>query len=209
MTIADCLTPPDAGLRHFWTTQPNACGEASGRDDCGNIIECGKPGLDLIPVYDPCLDARGCFVDEHCRSDNPPKLIGATIATNDFVRSLAINIIATDAERQPVGACAVPIGRRGGYWADAYRTDGLKTGSLLRQLPLTGTMQQLAKLAQQYLQRDLGKLITYGVASAVNVTATYIGGATISLEAEILGDMGPASVSVSGQKLANEWAWSI
>lgn len=207
--MSECLTPPAAGLRHFWTTQPNACGQDHGRDACGNVMECGKPGLVIRSVYEPCPDTRGCYVDPDCRSDVPPKLIGATIATNDFVRSLAINIIATDAERKPVGACGIPIGRRGGYWADAYRTDGLKSGSTLRQLPLTGTMSQLAKLAQQYLQRDLQKLVAYGVASAVNVTATYMGGATIALEAEIKGDMGPANVSISGQKLANEWAWTV
>lgn len=202
----DCLTPSTAGPRHFWTTQPDACGADARADNCGRVALCGSPGLVLQPVYDPC-HMEGCFDADKC-SPRAPKLLGATLATNDFVRSLALNILLTDAESRPSPGCGPRIGRRGGYWADAYRTDGLKTGSLLRQMPMKGTTGQLVALAREYAARDLAKLVTYGVASAVNVSANYAGSGVISILAEIIGRTGKTSVGISGQKLANEWAWT-
>lgn len=204
MAKDECLTALDVGLRNFWTTQPTACG--TGYDECGDV--CARPGLELEHVYDPCPDTRGCYVARDCRSDRPPQLLGATIATHDYVRSLALNILGTDAEREPIGGCPVRIGKRVGYWADAYRTDGLKSGARLRQMVLSGTMTQAAKLAQAYLARDLQKLVAYGVAKSIDVTANYLGGATISLEAVIHGDAGDTALTVAGTRLANEWVWS-
>jgi phage gp46-like protein len=207
--MSQCLVATAAQLPHFWTTQPDACGATIEADNCGGEGLCGAPGLSLVPVYSEC-NPLGCYsqIVGGVVTKPAPALIGASFATNDFIRSLALNILLTDATRKPSAACGVTIGRRGGYWADSFRTDGQYTGSYLRQLPAVGAMAQLAGLAQQYAQRDLQKLVAYGVATSVSVTATYLGGGTIALVCVINGDTGPATVNLNGKVSASAWAWS-
>jgi phage gp46-like protein len=291
--MAACVTTSRDQRRHFWTTQPDACGSSASTDSCGNTSTCGTPGLVLQAVYDNCgaqeigcyagtpasiaaavaayqaaaaaalaliglndafgstlawgypagnpqaaillddtfgsglgayLDsaaeaievtdafgvligyasAGGTTVPNLC-STPAPRLVGATFATNDFVRGLALNILLTDAPPLPTGGCSATPGKRGGYWADDYRTDRLYTGSRLRQLTTAGTTAALATLIGQTATQDLGKLISYGIASSIVATATYLGGGSYKLQVEIDGQ----SFSVNGSKVANDWFWSV
>ena len=203
--MAACVQTARDKRSHFWTTQPTAGGVEMTHDSCGTPHPCGVAGLVVQPLYDDCDQQQlGCYADAD-GSRPRPKLIGASIATNDFVRGLALNILLTDQQRQPIGACRPTPGKRGGYWADAYRANRLKTGTRLRQLPAAGSIVDLVKLAQQYAQADLQKLVTYGVATTVVVTTSYLGGGAIALKVEIDGDI---TVSVTGQKSANEWFWA-
>ena len=192
-----CVTPPSSRFRKFWTTQPGVCGR---RNACGD--ECSIPALSIIPVASCDDKMRGCHPQIGCETPN-----GRTIATNDWVRSLALNILFTDAEKD-ANECGYSPGNRGGYWADAYRTDGQKTGSRLRQLKVTGRVRDLVEIARVYAQADLQKMVKYGVALKVEVTARYIGGNEILITATIYGEKDTARVAVSGNRLSNAWVWN-
>lgn len=182
--MATCNAVSERGYRRFWATKPANCGTYPG--GCDGRSECGVPGLQL---------------------DTKPG--GKTINTDDYVAGLALNILGTDASADAT-ACGVRPGARGGYWADAFRSDGYKTGTRLRALPSAGRIQDLVSLAEAYAKSDLQKLVSpYGVASKVTVTAAYVGGNSISVQAEIYGTDGRTSkVNISGSRIKNSWVWA-
>lgn len=198
--MATCNAVSNRGFRKFWTTKPANCGAY--QTGCNGEIECGIPGLQLDTVVDPC-QPLGCYAD--CASP----ILGKTINTDDYVAGLALNILGTNAETMAT-ACGVRPGTRGGYWADSFRKDGAKTGSRLRQLPSSGSMNELVALAEAYAKADLAKLVSpYGVASKVDVKAMYRGGGTMAIDATITGTNGTTSnVNVSGNRLQNGWVWA-
>lgn len=197
--MATCNALTARGYRRFWTTKPATCGTYQA--GCNGDTLCGSPGLQIDEVRESCSPA-GCY--DPCG----PRLIGKTINTDDYAAGLALNILGTNAERDAT-PCGLPPGTRGGYWADAFRGDGMKSGSRLRYLPSSGSMNELVALAEAYAKADLQKLVKYGVASDVNVTASYEGGNAIAISAEIIGTDGRTSrVNVSGSRLQNAWVWA-
>lgn len=166
--------------RKFWVTQPAACGEDS---SCHDV--CGRPGL--TPVTTPG---------------------GTSFATSDYVRGLAINILLTNG-RKPVSSCGSSPGYRGGYWADSFREDRGTSGTLLRQVRADGRVSDAVSEIQAIAQRDLEKLILYGVATAVVVTARYLGRNVVGITALITGtDGNETKVGISGARLENSWVWN-
>ncbi len=202
--MTSCGTTSRDGRRHFWTTQPVACGTRPIPDACGGVSDCARPGLSVQPVYDDC-DAQelGCYTNAD-GSRPPAKLIGATIATNDYIRSIALNILMTDQQPKPIGGCRPTPGRRGGYWADAFRTDGYLSGSRIRQLPPAATILDSVRLAQFYAQDDLQRLVAWGLASKVTAEAVYKGGGVIALAVTIDGEQ---LITLSGSNAGNGWFW--
>lgn len=166
--------------RKFWVTQPDSCGDDQ---SCG--VVCGKPGLKSIQT---------------------PQ--GVTFATTDYVRGLAINILLTNG-RKPDSSCGTGAGYRGGHWSDAFRTDGQTSGSLLRQVYPRGRISENIAELQAAAQRDLEKLVVYGVATSVDVSVVYKGRNVAELTATILGQNGQSTkVGVSGVRLENSWVWN-
>lgn len=181
--------------RPFWAAQPDACG-ATEPDDC-TPTGCGDPGVPLVDKFDECADP--CAFPS-C----PPRLIGRTVATNDYVRGLALNILLTDG-RKPDALCR--SGSRGGHWTDAFRPKGGASGSSIRQIPVTATLQEQINLIRAYAAKDLNKLVEYGVARSVSVNATYAGRGRLNLSAEIVGPYGDTTMSIGAARIANEWVW--
>lgn len=174
----NCLVPSGGRRRTFWTTQLS-CGTS---EQCGD--ECGKPGLQ--------------YIDE----EN-----GRTIATNDWVRSLVINILMTDA-RVENSACGVRPNAIGGHWSDSYRQG--YAGSRMRQVGTTGRVQDAINLINAHIVNDMNKLIDYGVAESVNVETKYLGSNRVSVVIEVVGPPsgGDGRVALEGSRLGNGWVWS-
>lgn len=193
-----CATAPIGRRRTFWTTQP--CGT---RTVCGS--ECATFGLSIYRVDDQCglkCDNTG---ELGCKASN--EQVERSIANNDYVRSLALNILLTNG-RKPDTACGYRAGQRGGHWSDSFRDDGLTAGSLLRTLPSSGSIRDSVNLARAYAQADLSKLVTMGYAASVDVQSKYLGGNAMSLDAVIYGQAGLTSnVGIIGSRSTNAWVW--
>lgn len=168
--------------RIFWTTQPDACGM---QEPCDNSrFECGRPGLSLLSSEQ-----------------------GATFATNDWVRSLAINMLMTDARRLDT-RCGHRPGTMNGHWSESYNPGGEYIGSRLRYIPATTSIREATQLIKAEVISTMQKLVNYGVAVAVEVVAEYQGNGLIFIEVDILG-VGDdrTKVGMSAQRGTTSWAW--
>lgn len=181
--MATCNGPITGRRRTFWVTQKDACGVAQNCD-----VPCGVPGLRL---YRP----EGAGEDE------------ASIATDDYITGLAINILGTDGIKDDV-FCGHRPGARGGHWSDSFRDDGETSGTQSRYIEPQGSISENVSLIKAQIERSLRKLIKYEVATSVTVEANYVGGNAVKLSVVITGTNGKNSrVGIIGNRLKNSWAW--
>lgn len=166
--------------RKFWVTQPDACGVNLGCD-----TECGSPGLALV------------------KTDQ-----GTTIDTSNYVRGIALNILLTDARKDP-STCGNAPGDSRGHWTDSFRSDGLTAGTKLRYLTPQGSFRDSVNQAVAFATADMQKLVAYGIAKTVDVSADIVGGSRVRLNIVINGQLPDVTrVNVTGTRLANSWLWS-
>jgi phage gp46-like protein len=186
----DCLIAPVTGRRRtFWTTQP--C--LSVVDACGS--ECETHGL----VY-ACSDGGDCI------NYAPGKQ--RTIVTSDWVRGLALNILLTDGQKDDT-PCGWRPNARGGHWSDGYRENAGNSGSRVRYLKAHGRIADAIAELITIVRHDMQKLVSYGVAKSVDVTASYLGSNRAKLEINVFGDGGSSvNVGISGTRIANSWVWN-
>jgi hypothetical protein len=189
--VFPCDTPVKSRQRHFWTTQPVACGTVPATGPgCGN--ECNIPGLQL--------DKQEIYVTGNR---------GASFATNDWVRSLLLNIFSTEARKFPSDCGNVP-GQQGGHWSESYG-DGTYIGTKMysnnKNLVVRNTSEAV-KLFVAAVQVDAYKLVTYGVANAVNVKGTYLGNMRVMIDIEVIGPtVTDGRVNLKAQRINNQWVW--
>lgn len=160
-----CATGVQDRRRIFWSTQA-----------CSVVTVC----------KDDCLQF-GLLYDREAGSPISPN--PRSISTNNWLAGLVINILLTDGQG-PERLCGYKPGRRGGHWSDSFRTDGQNSGSLLRKVGKTKTVQEGVNLIQSYAQASLTKLIAYGVATAVEVDAKYAGNGKVELVVTVIGPAG-------------------
>lgn len=185
-----CAAPVVGRRRIFWSTQPDACGVRPG---C--VSECGSAGLTLVlpgddaRLVDPCSKAR-------------------SIATSEYVRGLALNMLLTDARKHDT-ECGYLPGAINGHWSETYMSNGKPVGTSLRYLATVSSILDAVAIIKVYAAETLNKLVDYGVASRVDVTASYKGRNQITLDVLITGTDGLTSrVGLSGTRLENSWAWN-
>lgn len=200
-----CSVPANSDRRRtFWTTQPGACGS-----EAGCATDCGTPGLQLTSSSCGRLRCQCCpdnATDPNCLTPGPPA--GRSFVTTDWLRSLVINILLTNA-KLPDSRCGYRPGAQGGHWSESFRTDGQKSGSSIRNLPKSMSIRDSVALVRATLKSDLAKLVKMGVAQSVEVTAEYLGSNLMSATIEIIGPNGiGAKVGLTGDRSANAWAWS-
>lgn len=165
--------------RSFWTLQP--C--STGRDKCGNYCD----GFGMVP-------------NENAN--------GATFSTQNYVESLVYLILLTDGPALD-SKCGFRPGARGGHWSDAYREQTGYTGSHLRQLSSHGRIRDALQEMIAFARMDMEKLISYGLASSVDVKADYLGNNQARLLITIIGQDGQEhNVGVTGTRLKNAWMWN-
>lgn len=200
--MTSCLTPLQTRRRLFWSTQPDSCGDY---DICG--YNCGKPGLSYEDDQGNKCGCECCppaTVDPSCLPFASNQI---TIATNDWLRGLIINMLYTDGRKEDT-PCGYAPGSQGGHWTESYINT--KIGTLLRDLPLSGSITEQLNLVAAYAQSSLQRLVDYGVATSVEVKATYQGGLTALLDIQVFGrgGVGNARVGISGQSSPNGWVWN-
>lgn len=187
--VDTCYSMPRDRRRVFWATQNKPNPDA---DTCH--VQCGLTGLHMI---DPVTDKSVILAN-----DKP-----ATIQTTEWVRGLALNILGTNG-RKPDTACGYKPGSLGGHWSESFAQPGTKVGNLVYSIPQQARVSDYVLLVQEYANSALQKMVTYGVAKQVSVTAKYAGNNEIDLTIDILGSDGNNSnVGVSGRVLENTWMW--
>jgi phage gp46-like protein len=207
-----CIPPPRSRFRRFWATQPNVCpsepGQCNYTDPNNLATDCEKPGLQLLVTIDPAWEQLTCAYDgKGGLPDCAPPITGATINTENYVQGLVLNILGTNAAQAP-SICGNIPGQRLGYWLDSIA--GNKSGSSIRYVPTLGfTTAQAVQFIQMQADADLKKLIQYGVANSVTVTASYVGNGTIALKIVVEGvDDTTTVVNSTMTKITNAWVWN-
>lgn len=195
--MASCNTPSIGRRRSFWTTQ--LCDTFI--DECGN--ECGRYGLQLYCPEDP--------EDFRCKEhDTPTKT--RSIRTNDWVKSLALNILLTNGRRADA-VCGWKPGTRGGHWSDSYRNgigEGSTAGSLVRDLHSHGRVADAISELRAIVEYDMQKMVTYGIAQSVEVEVTYKGANTAQVDITIYGVDGETNnVGMTATRNKNSWLWNV
>lgn len=199
-----CAAADVLNRRAFWTTQPDACGE---QEACG--VGCGRPGLLLVapPDCEP-TSSRGCPDPAAplpgCTSTEQQ---GRTFATNDWVRSLAINMLMTDARKDNT-LCGTRPGWLNGHWSESYQ-QGVRVGSKLRYIGKQTSTRNMVLAVKAEIMTTLQKLVDYGVATAVEVDVEYAGGGVLRANATVsVIDGQTANVAISGAMSQNRLIWS-
>lgn len=198
-TVNPCRVAPAGRRRVFWTTRADACGST---EPCPGD-SCGRPGLQLLPLAacDPPYAGNrpvGC---------GPDPTAGVTIAADNYVEGLILNIMLTDGAVTP-DQCGVSPGSRGGHWSDGFRGDGLNAGTAIRRVKVQCGIDEALREIEALAENDLAKLVQWGIASEVAAEARYAGRNRVHLAITVRGErINETRVAITGERLKNAWVW--
>lgn len=199
-----CVLPSNVSQRIFWTTQPDACGEYT---SCG--FGCGRPGLKFVSAKNctvSCCCGDNANLITPCTSDNCSK--PRTIANNNWLSGIAINILLTDSRRKDSN-CGYKPYNINGHFSDSFITGGNKVGTGLRYISTNMPLAKTIEAIKSEIKASLSKLISYGVAREVNVKVTYTGNNLLHADIELISSSGNKSnVGISGQRALSHWNWT-
>lgn len=168
--------------RRFWTTKIDACGESP--SSCDINVSCGRPGLAAVTTDD-----------------------GMTFETDDWVRSLAYNMLLTDARRRDT-RCGYAPGTLNGHWSESFMQQGKPVGTYVRYVTASTSVRDAVLLVKAEVQATLQKLVDYKIAVEVVVNAEYQGSGAIAVSIEIFGTaVDPTRIALTAQRNENSWAW--
>jgi phage gp46-like protein len=182
MHLDPCVDKNVGGRRIFWTTRPEACGTDN---LCG--IECAIPGLEY-KYDDSVIDG------------------GRSIGNDEWLESLILNILNTRARTDI--RCPAPPGVYG-HWSESYRDDKLYIGSTLwnaAEKPYMRNADAVRAVATA-VRSDVGKLIVLGIATTVEVEATYRGNNSVAVTIKIVTTTGTSHLNLSGSFVTETWVW--
>jgi phage gp46-like protein len=148
-----------------------------------------------------------CSTTKHCENDCSKiglRIRDEKLETTEFIRSTAILILMTDGE---AANCEPAPSPRGGHWSQSFVGAGVKYGSQARRLEPQASVRATESLLKATVQSDLGKLITYGVATNVEVESKYKGSNSYALFIKIEGPGGRFEFDLSGQQSSNGFLW--
>lgn len=130
-----------------------------------------------------------------------------TLDTSRWVEGWIYNQLSTKAA---VDCAESPLGEAGGgWWADAFRTDGFKTGSKLWSLQWLPTVNETLVTAKRYAEEALSYLVMWKVASKVVVDVAYISKTVLRLTVTVTGPGVAVTSEFQGQKLPDfGWLWT-
>lgn len=119
-------------------------------------------------------------------------------------------IIGQLTNRAEVSCDEHPLKRRaGGWWADAFRKPaGFRTGSKLWALQWALVTNEALIAAKQYATQALAPLLAWGIASRVNVQATFVSRMVMRLTVTVTGPGVAAVSTVEGLAVPDSgWLW--
>jgi len=173
-----CLSDDIGRRRVFWTTL----------DSCGRYglcdAECSIPGLQYV---------------------NTPE--GRTIANDDWIRSLVLNILNTRARSDL--KCPTPAGTYG-HWSESYRDDGLYIGTRVYNAAEKSYARILdgVKAIGAAIRSDVGKLIILGIADDIDVDVVYRGRSQVDVTITVIARSVRRTVNLSGIYSSDTWIWN-
>lgn len=174
--------PGQIAFKKFWTYKRTPCAPFSG--GCGD--DCAQPGFQLNKAAGSAL----------------------TIDTSDRARSIATFILMTRAA-QDNASCRGRPERYGGYWADSFRLDNLKSGSRIYYVPLNASISSTVNAVVAFAQDDMQKMVSMNEADAVFVSGKYAGNGVISLTITITVDGQNIDVPFAATRsTGNQWVFS-
>lgn len=172
-----CLELNEGTRRVFWTTM----------DSCGRYNLCGEecviPGLKYI--------------------DKPE---GRTIANEDWIRSLVLNILNTRARSDL--KCPSPAGTYG-HWSESYRDDDLYIGTRVynaAEKPYARILDGVKAIGAA-IRSDVGKLIILGLADTVDVDVVYRGRSKVEVTVTVVYRNVRRTVNLAGTYSTDTWVW--
>jgi len=162
------------------------------------------PGISFRQV--PLCDGPSC---ECARPAYPRVRITAagTVDRADWVRGWIMAQLTTRGE---VSCDEHPLKvRAGGWWADAFRTpSGFKTGSKLWALQWALVTNEALITAKQYATQALNPLMQWGIASRINIDASYVSRKVMQLQIVVTGPGTTTAATLQGSAMPDSaWLW--
>jgi hypothetical protein len=168
------------GRRTFWTTQLDACEAMEGRSG----EQCARPGLKRIKEGQ-----------------------GERFATNDYIRSIALNMLLTDA-RRPDTRCGVSPGAINGHWSESFMASRAKIGSAVRYVPPNSSVRDAGNMIRAEILTTLQKMVDYKLAVEIACEAVYRGSGLFDMNVTIFGTAAdPTRIGLSARRNETSWAW--
>lgn len=173
-----CLPSDEGRRRAFWTTM----------DACGQYTLCDQP----------CVIPGLQYVD---------KPEGRTIATEDWIRSLVLNILNTRARTDL--RCPTPAGTFG-HWSENYRDDNLYIGTRVYNVAEKSYIRVLdgVKAIGSAVRSDVGKLVIMGLADDVEVEVIYRGRSRVDIIVTVIARSIRRTVNLTGMYSSDTWVWN-
>lgn len=174
----DCLSKAPFGVRTFWVTQPDSCGEYL---LCG--YQCQIPGLQYEEVTD-----------------------GRTIITVEWLRGLILNILNTRARSDL--KCPTPQAIYGHWsesYREDQQYIGARFWNAAEKSYIR--VADAVKAIGAMIKADLAKLVMLGVASKVDVTAVYGGSNTVLVTVQATAPTGAVTINLTGAMGTGGWVW--
>lgn len=174
---ANCAPDISGRRRVFWTTL----------DSCATYNLCGEgcsiPGLQYVDTAE-----------------------GRTIATDDWTRSLVLNILNTRSRTDL--KCPSPAGTYG-HWSESYRDDGLYIGTRVYNAAekTYPRIMDGVKAIGAAIRSDVGKLVILGIADDVDVEIVYLGRSRVDVVVTVVARSIHRTVNLSGIYASDTWMW--
>jgi len=132
---------------------------------------------------------------------------GGTLDRSRWLESWMISQLTTRGE---VACDEHPLKRRaGGWWADSFRTPaGFRIGSKLWALQYSSATDDALILAKQYATLALNPLMAWGIASRIQIDATYVSRKVMRLSVSATGPGASGAAALQGAALPDSgWLW--
>lgn len=126
-----------------------------------------------------------------------------------WISRLLMNMLGTDGRKEQT-PCGFAPGGQGGHWSESFLQDDTSSvGTIVRDIPAVGTIDELTGLLGAYIKETVDRLVDRGIARSVEVETTYVGGLRFNVDVVVYGVSDQrVNVSIATTKLSNGWIWN-
>jgi phage gp46-like protein len=176
------------------------------------VARCASPNY---PLFTPGIATRQvplCGAGPTCECETPGTARMRLTAAGTLDRSRWIEgwIIAQLVTRGEVSCDEHPLRQRaGGWWADAFRSGGFRSGSKLWSLQWSHVTNDALILAKQYATQALNYLIGWGIAASIKIETSYVSQKVMRLHITVSGPGLARTVTIDGTAMPDAgWLWA-
>lgn len=130
----------------------------------------------------------------------------AFLGTDNYLKTLVLNILFTEAEHLPA-VCGLTPGNRGGHWSTTFTEVDVGTNLNLETFKLSS--KQYVTAITNIMQNSLQKLIDYKVANSVDVSSIITHCNKITMQINIIGIKNDEHriLLTNNDVTKNMWVW--